>query len=191
MKTNNSQSRAELAIFLIALLGITIILLSSFTCNAQVYQYKANQTALTTSFEEGKISKEAYLDISKMYLDKLQDSTHIVIEKPHYNMLLDLSILGGGVLYQKFGRNVKYDYILHFWGGYFATKAMTYGLYKAGINKTLCVTIPPVFTSILCALKEYMLDSQVSKEDLYAGIGGAGLASISFTIDIEKLFKRR
>ena len=190
MKTNNSQSRAELAIFLIALLGITIILLSSFTCNAQVYQYKANQTALTTSFEEGKISKEAYFDISKMYLDKLQDSTHIVIEKPHYNMLLDLSILGGGIVYQKFGRNVKYDYILHGWGGYFATKAMCYGLDRMGCSKLVCTIAPFLITSALCLLKEYIVDASPSKGDLYAGVGGACIASISYSIDIEKLFKK-
>ena len=48
---------------------------------------------------------------------------------------------------------------------------------------------PFFFTSALCTLKEYMIDGTPSKSDLYAGIGGAALASISFSIDLEKPFR--
>ncbi len=173
------------------LFTIILVLMLTSTIQAQVRNYKLQQEDFLTQLQNKEISIDTYISLTTYQLSGLKDSISIVREIPHYNASLDLAVIGGGVLYQKFGNNVKYDYILHFWGGYFATKAMTYGLYKAGINKTLCATIPPVFTSILCALKEYMLDSQVSKGDLYAGIGGAGLASISFTVDIEKLFKKK
>lgn len=105
-------------------------------------------------------------------------------------MSVDLALIGGGVLYQKFGRNVKYDYILHAWGGYFVTKAMIFGLDKAGASKATCAIVPPLVTTILCLAKEYLIDSTPSKGDLYAGIGGASLASISYSIDLERLFKK-
>jgi len=159
--------------------------------SAQVNNYKVNSSLLLKSFEKGEISKESYIDISRMQLNKLHDSIHIVAQKPHYSAALDLALIGGGVLYQKFGKNVKYDYILHAWGGYFATKAMIFGLDKAGASKATCAIVPPLVTSALCLLKEYMIDSTPSKGDLYAGIGGAGLASISYSIDLEKIFRRK
>ena len=169
---------------------LIIALLVSVSATAQVRNYKANQNELLNSFQNGEISKEAYIDMTRFWMNELQDSIHIVIEKPHYNMLLDLSILGGGIVYQKFGKNVKYDYILHSWGGYFATKAMCYGLDRMGCSKLVCTIAPFLTTSALCLLKEYVVDASPSKGDLYAGIGGACIASISYSIDIEKLFKK-
>ena len=40
-------------------------------------------------------------------------------------------------------------------------------------------------------LKEYVIDASPSKGDLYAGIGGAGLAVVSYSVDLEKIFKKR
>lgn len=165
--------------------------LLSMSLSAQVNSYKINNADLLKSFEDGEISKEAYIDISRMQLNKLHDSIHVMVQKPHYYMAVDLALIGGGVLYQKLGKNVKYDYILHGWGGYFATKAMIFGLDRAGASKATCAIIPPLVTSALCFLKEYMIDSTPSKGDLYAGIGGAGLASISYSIDLEKIFRRK
>lgn len=171
---------------------ITIILsLFCFIANAQVASYKVNNAALLNSFKSGQISKETYIDIAQMQLSSLNDSIKLIEVKPKYNATIDLTLLAGGIIYQKFGHNVKYDYILHSWGGYFATKAMIYGLNKAGMSKTACILLPFITTSALCLVKEYMIDSSPSKGDLYAGIGGATLATISYTIDIEKLFKQK
>jgi len=170
---------------------ITIILvLATSVLSAQVANYKANSLNLLQSYQDGEISKESYIDIAKMQIEKLRDSVQVVPQKPRYNATIDLSLLAGGVLYQKFGNNVKYDYILHSWGGYFATKAMIYGLDRMGMSKTACILIPFVTTSAMCLLKEYVIDASPSKGDLYAGIGGAGLAVVGYSIDIEKPFKK-
>lgn len=169
---------------------LIIALLVSVSATAQVRNYKANQNELLNSFESGQISKEAYIDMTRFQMNRLTDSIQISIQKPHYNVCLDLAMIGGGVLYEKFGKNVSYDYILHSWGGYFATKGMCYTLDRLGCSKLVSAVAPFLFTSALCTLKEYMIDGTPSKSDLVAGIGGAALASISFTIDIDKLFKK-
>lgn len=154
------------------LTSLLIITLLVTIGEAQVRNYKQNQEYLLTALQTGEISKDAYISMTTTQLSGLKDSVHIQVQKPHYNATLDLMVVGGGVLYQKFGKNVKYDYVLHFWGAYFATKGMNYGLDRMGFNKTTCALVPPVITSALCLLKEYVMDSQVSNSDLYAGIGG-------------------
>ena len=171
---------------------ITLIFaLVSLTMSAQVANYKANSLNLLQSLQSGEISKDAYVDIAKMQINGLKEDIRTIEVKPHYNATLDLIVIGGGVLYQKFGNNVKYDYILHGWGGYFATKAMCYGLDRMGMSKTACILLPFITTSAMCLLKEYVIDASPSKGDLYAGIGGAGLAVISYSVDLEKIFKKR
>lgn len=171
---------------------LTIIFcLLALSMSAQVANYKANSLNLLQSFQSGEISKEAYIDIAKMQINGLKEDIRTIEVKPHYNAILDLSVIAGGVLYQKFGNNVKYDYILHGWGGYFTTKAMCYGLDKAGMSKLSCVLLPFATTTAMCLLKEYVIDASPSKGDLYAGIGGAGLAVVSYSVDLEKLFKNR
>lgn len=165
--------------------------LLSMSLSAQVNNLKQITTALKTQFESGQISQEVYIDLLNGYIQNYKEKPLTVVEKPHYYMSVDLALIGGGVLYQKLGKNVKYDYILHAWGGYFATKAMIFGLDRAGASKATCAIVPPLVTSALCLLKEYMIDSTPSKGDLYAGIGGAGLASISYSIDLEKIFRRK
>ena len=97
---------------------LTLILsLLCLTMSAQVASYKANSLSLLQSLQSEEISKDAYIDIARMQIDGLKENTQFVEVKPRYNATLDLSILAGGVLYQKFGNNVKYDYILHGWGG--------------------------------------------------------------------------
>ena len=168
----------------------TLTLLALLLTTLSFGQYRTEK-ALIEQLKAGRLSVESYSDMALSVLENRSDSIRIEFVKPHYNACLDLAIIGGGVMYQKFGNNVKYDYILHFWGGYFATKGMIYGLDRMGLNKTTSAIVPPLITSALCLIKEYMLDSQVSKGDLIAGIGGAGMASVSYTIDIEKLFRRK
>ena len=68
---------------------------------------------------------------------------------------------------------------------------MIYGLNNAGMSKTACILLPFITTSALCLVKEYMVDSSPSKGDLYAGMGGATLATITYAVDLEKLFKKK
>lgn len=43
--------------------------------------------------------------------------------------------------------------------------------------------------SLACVAKEFV-DSEFNNDDLIAGMGGAALASLSYTIDIERIFKK-
>ena len=43
-------------------------------------------------------------------------------------------------------------------------------------------------TTAMCLLKESVIDASPSKGDLYSGIGGAGLAVVSYSVDLEKIF---
>lgn len=66
---------------------------------------------------------------------------------------------------------------------------MIFGLDRMGMNKLSCVLLPFVTTSAMCLLKEYVIDAAPNTGDLFSGIGGAGLAVVSYTIDLEKPFR--
>ena len=96
---------------------LSIITILSTIGQAQVRKYQQTQEQLLTGLQTGELSQEAYVSMTNYQLSGLKDSVQVQIQKPHYNACLDLAVIGGGVMYQKFGKNVKYDYILHMWGG--------------------------------------------------------------------------
>lgn len=151
-------------------------------------QYRT-ETALVEQLKSGQISIEAYSDMALDLIHNRKDSVRTEFIKPHYNASLDIAVIAGGVLYQKFGNNVRYDYILHGWGGYFGSKAIAYGLDRMGCSKTFCALGSFLSVSLACVAKEFV-DSEFNNDDLIAGMGGAALASLSYTIDIERIFKK-
>ena len=167
----------------------TLTILALLLTTLSFGQYRTEK-ALIEQLKSGQLSVESYSDMALSVLENRNDSVKIKFVKPHYNASLDLAVIFGGVAYQKFGNNVKYDYILHGWGGYFGSKAIAYGLDKMRCSKTLCALGSFLSVSLACVAKEFV-DSRFDNDDLIAGMGGAALASLSYTIDIEKLFKRK
>lgn len=97
---------------------LLLILIAVMTCtftasSAQVNNLRQTSTDLKAQYESGQISQSTYVDLLNSYIQSYKEVQVTIIEKPHYSATLDLALIGGGVLYQKFGKNVKYDYILH------------------------------------------------------------------------------
>ena len=94
---------------------------------------------------------------------------------------VDLSVMTAGTIYWIYADKVEPDKLIHFMYGYFATQAMNYLLAPLDIPKGLKIGVPILVFSGLALFKE-LSDSQFDKRDLYAGLLGCGIASVSFNL---------
>jgi len=90
---------------------------------------------------------------------------------------MDIGVLAGGVAYQKFVPQAKMDNVLHFWGGYFGTVAVSEILKSLNAPRSVQVFIPIVLGGLAVFGKEY-LDNSTSFDDIKSGMMGVGAATI-------------
>ena len=95
--------------------------------------------------------------------------------------VIDLGVLAGGVAYQKFVPDAKMDNVLHFWGGYFGTVAVSELFKRWDMPRSVQILIPPVLGVLAVGFKEY-LDNKACMRDFVAGVSGVGVATIRIAI---------
>lgn len=100
------------------------------------------------------------------------------------NTALDLTVIGGGVIYQKLAPNANMDNVLHFWGGYFGCNALQTVANKINMPIWAKKVAPPAIMIGALITKE-LIDGQWSKSDFNAGLAGCGLSIIKFNIKIK------
>jgi len=96
---------------------------------------------------------------------------------------LDLGVLAGGVAYQKFADQPKMDNVLHFWGAYFGTVAVSELLKKWDAPRSVQIIIPVIAGILAVGFKEY-LDQRTCYDDVRAGLFGVGAATIRISFKL-------
>jgi hypothetical protein len=97
--------------------------------------------------------------------------------------VMDIGVLAGGVAYQKFVPDAKMDNVLHFWGAYFGTVALSDLLKRWDAPRLVQLFIPIVAGSLAVFAKEY-LDNSTSFDDIKAGMMGVGAATIRISFKL-------